>query len=110
MNRKTRPSAQSARSSKSPKSKEPANTTEPNPVQEAQNQLVQVHDLVGTCVLVVPAQLKQIIGDEAYELQMKDSEVLELLLIVRQPTDIVYIRCPFVVLPAERERSTAPIA
>jgi len=112
MNRKTRPSAKPSRSAKSAKSKEPANTTEPNPVQEVppKDQLVKVHDLVGTCVFVVPPQLKQIIGEEAYELQMKDTEVHEVLFIVRQPTDIVYIRCPIVVLPAEREKSTAPAA
>lgn len=109
MNRKTRPSA---KSSNSTKPEEPANTTEQNAAQEAspQDKLVKVHDLIGTCVFVVPPQLKQIIGEEAYELQIKDPEVLEVLFIVRQPTDIVYIRCPIVVLPAEREKSTAPVA
>ena len=112
MNRKTRQSAQSAQSSKPAKPKKQTDIREPIAAQEAtpQNQLVQVHDLVGTCVFVVPPQLKQIIGDEAYSLHLKDTEVHELLLIVRQPTDIVYIRFPIFVLPAEREKSTEPVA
>ena len=107
MNRKTRPSAQS---SKSAKPKKQADISEPIALQKAtpQDKLVKVHDLVGTCVFVVPPQLKQIIVEEAYELQIKDTEVHEVLFIVRQPTDIVYIRCPIVVLPAEREKSMAP--
>ena len=112
MKRKTRPSDQSAQPSNPAKSKKKADSSEPIALQEAphQNKLVQVHDLVGRCVLVVPAQLKQIIGDEAYELHMKDTEVHEVLFIVRQPTDIVYIRFPFEVLSAEPETSTAPVA
>lgn len=109
MNRKTRPSA---KSSNSAKPKKQTDIREPIAAQEAtpQNQLVQVHDLVGTCVFVVPTELKQIIGEEAYELHIKDTEVHELLLIVRQPTDIVYIRFPIFVLPADREKSTEPVA
>lgn len=112
MNRKTRPSAKPSKSSKSAKPKKQADIRELIAAQEAtpQDKLVQVHDLVGTCVFVVPPQLKQIIGDEAYEMHIKDTEVLEVLLIVREPTDIVYIRCPIVVLPAEREELTAPVA
>ncbi|HYW57041.1 MAG TPA: hypothetical protein VE934_08770 [Polaromonas sp.] len=97
----------SRKSSKPTKAASPfANATQPtepaNPgtvSDTEQDNLVRIHDLTGFAALCIPATLRELIGDEAYERHTSNIESRELIVILRDPSDVVYIRMPIVHFP-----------
>ena len=68
---------------------------EPGATPEAsQSNLARIHDLMGLAVISLPQQLREIIGDEAFELRIAELNQHEFSMIVREPHDVVYVRMP----------------
>ena len=93
MNSKTRPSKKST-----PPSSESAQLRQPIPAGVApdadQPHLVRIHDLTSFAVIFVPKELRALIGDEAFEGHLQNLDNQKLLLVIREPHDVVYIRVP----------------
>jgi hypothetical protein len=68
---------------------------EPGATPEAsQSNLARIHDLMGLAVISLPKKLREIIGDEAFELRIAELNQHEFIMIVREPHDVVYVRMP----------------
>lgn len=63
-----------------------------------QPNLSRLHDLTGLVLVSLPTELQGIIGEEAHQRCIADIQGCEMVLIVREPNDVVYIRLPLVVL------------
>ena len=100
MNTKTRKSSQPDKSGKSTPSVE---QTEPGSASDgAPHHLVRIHDLMGRTAIRIPAELRAILGDEAYERNLEELNYYEITMIVRQPNDVVYLRMPVVAVSFEQ--------
>ncbi|MGH6639672.1 MAG: hypothetical protein ACREBY_13860 [Polaromonas sp.] len=101
MNSKTR---QSTKFTKPSASTQPGQPIAAGAAPDAsQPNLVRIHDLNSFAVIVIPKELRALIGDEAYERQVEDIRKHEIVLIVREPHDVVYIRVPILTLPSRPE-------
>ena len=93
MNSKTRPSKKTI-----PSSSESAQLRQPLPAGVApdaeQPNQVRIHDLTSFAVIFVPKALRALIGDEAFESNLQNLDNQKLLLVIREPHDVVYIRVP----------------
>ena len=113
MNTKTRKSSQPGKSGKStPTSVE--QTEQGSASDGVPHKLVRIHDLMGSAAIRIPAELRAILGDEAYERNLEELNYYEIYMIVRQPKDVVYLRMPVVAVsfepsrPASQEPREAP--
>lgn len=106
MNTKTRTSSQPGKSAKStPTSVE---QTEPGSASDgAPNNLVRIHDLMGRTAIHIPAELRAILGDEAYERNLEELNHYEITMIVREPTDVIYLRMPVLAVSFDPCRPTS---
>jgi hypothetical protein len=106
MNAKTRKPIKSGKSAQA--TTQAVEPIEPGATPEAdQSNLARIHDLTSLAFITIPQELRGIIGDEAYERYAEELEQHEILLIVREPHDVVYIRVPIIALPI-KPRGLAP--
>ncbi|MGH6637340.1 MAG: hypothetical protein ACREBY_01910 [Polaromonas sp.] len=105
MNSKTRQATKSTKYTKpSSASTQPSQPIAAGTAPDAsQPHLVRIHDLKSFAVIVLPTALRALIGDEAYERQVEDLRNHELVLILREPHDVVYIQVPLMVLSPSTE-------
>ena len=105
MNSKPRQSTQSAKpSSVSTQPGQPmAAGAAPAAPDASQPNLVRIHDLKSFAVIVLPKELRALIGDEAYERQVEDIKKYELVLVLREPHDVVYIQLPIMAFSPSSE-------
>ena len=92
-----KPNAASAKSATTPPlASDPANSTA--------GELVRLHDLSGVAVFYLPAQLREILGAQLLSKQLDDLRRTEITLIVRTPSEVIYVDLPLLIqtLPAER--------
>ena len=101
MNSKPRQSTQSTKPSASTQSGQPI--AAPTAPDASQPHLVRIHDLKSFAVIVLPKELRALIGDEAYERQVEDLRKYEIVLVLREPHDMVYIQLPLMALSASPE-------
>ena len=101
MNSKTRQSTKSTKPSASTQSGQPM--AAPTAPDASQPNLVRIHDLKSFAVIVLPKELRALIGDEAYERQVEDLKKYELVLVLREPHDVVYIQLPLMALSPSSE-------
>lgn len=64
-----------------------------------QPSLARIHDLTSFTAVSIPHELRQILGEEEYESHIKQIENLEMVMIIRVPNDVVYLRSRLVALP-----------
>ncbi|MGH8856964.1 MAG: hypothetical protein ACREXG_02880 [Polaromonas sp.] len=109
MNSKTR---QSTKFTKPSASTRPGQSMAAGAAPDAsQPNLVRIHDLKSFAVIVLPKELRALIGDEAYERQVEDLRKHELVLIVRESHDVVYVQLPFMVLsPSSGAQASGELA
>ena len=112
MNAKTRKPAKSGKSAQAAKAAvKPVQSTEPDAMPETgESSLARIHDLTSLCVISVPSELRAILGDEAYERNVRELEQYLITLIVREPHDVVYIHIPVLALEARPDDVALPAA
>lgn len=59
-----------------------------------QPELVRIHDLTSFAIFSLPEALRQIFGDEWYDHQVRELQDTELVLVLRGPQDVLYLRMP----------------
>ena len=64
-----------------------------------QPNLARIHDLTSFAAVSIPPELRQILGEEEYENQIKQIENYEMVMIIRVPNDVVYLRSRLVTVP-----------
>lgn len=98
----TKPSKSTTSSTKLARSvpqTEPGSTLEGPP-----NNLVRIHDLMSFAAVSIPDELRGILGDEAYERNLEELEHYEILFILREPQDVVYLKMPVIAVSSEPRR------
>ena len=76
---------------KSPKPRQTPAADQPN--------LARIHDLTSFAAVSIPHELRQILGEEEYERHIKEIESYELVMVIRVPKDVVYLRSRVVAVP-----------
>ncbi len=69
-----------------------------------QPSLARIHDLTSFAAVSIPHELRQILGEEEYERHIKEIENHELVMIIRVPNDVVYLRSRLVTVPLGSQR------
>lgn len=69
-----------------------------------QTNLARIHDLTGFAAVSIPPELRQILGEEEYENHIKQIESYEMVMIIRVPNDVVYLRSRLVTVPFGGQR------
>ena len=64
-----------------------------------QPNLARIHDLTSFAAVSIPHELRQILGEEEYERHIKEIENYELVMVIRVPKDVVYLRSRVVTVP-----------
>lgn len=60
-----------------------------------------VHDLVGAAFLILPRELRALIGDQALQANSQDLQDREVLVIVREPGVVAYAHLPIIAMEME---------
>ncbi|MEO8388009.1 hypothetical protein [Polaromonas sp.] len=110
MNSKTRPSKKPTPPSSGSVQPRPPIPAGVAPDAEQPN-LVRIHDLTSFAVIFLPKALRALIGDEAYEWNLENIRNQELVLVIREPHDVVYIRIPVMAqeLSTNAQASALPV-
>lgn len=58
----------------------------------------QVHDLVGAAMLILPKEIKDLLGKDLLQSNALEVELSEVLLIVREPGVVVYVHLPMIAM------------
>lgn len=69
-----------------------------------QPKLARIHDLTSYAAVSIPPELRQILGEEEYESHIKRIENHEIVMIIRVPNDVVYLRSRLVTVPFGGQR------
>lgn len=83
------------------KTTRPMTRTQPEfPTKTATN-TATVHDLVGTALLILPKELRDIVGPSLLQSNAQELEAQEVLIIVREEGVVAYVRLPIFVMEME---------
>ena len=82
-------------------------TTKPGkPPAKKQPERVRIHDLTSFAIFSLPEAARQIFGDEWYDRQVRELRDTELVLVLRGPQDVVYLRMPLLTFAGPDTRVT----
>src|SRR3990167_6054761 len=85
-----------ATASKAPSAPPTASTSEPSVPTSA-----MVHDLVGAAFIILPRELRALIGDQALQANAQELQEREVLVIVREPGVVAYAHLPIIAMEME---------
>lgn len=71
------------------------------PSQSTEPATATVHDLVGAALLILPKELRNLLGDPLLQSNAQELESQEVLVIVREEGVVAYVHLPIVVMEME---------
>ena len=81
------------------------NTSAPRktPATEQPN-LARIHDLTNFAAVSIPPELRQILGEKEYERHIQKIENHEIVMIIRVPNHVVYLRSRLMTVPLDGQK------
>jgi len=75
--------------------------TPPTPATPTGPAPAMVHDLVGAAILILPKELRSLIGDQALQTNAQELQDREVVVIVREPGVVAYVHLPIIAMEME---------